>query len=1174
MRIQKLEFLAFGPFTQKVLCFDQGREGLNIVFGPNEAGKSSALRGLRDALYGIHARTSDNFVHKHQDLRIGFSLLARDGSLFSAVRRKGNTKTLLDPATDEPIVEASLTRLLSNVPRDVYESMFGIDYQALVAGGGQITRLQGQIGETLFSAAGGITRLREVRQELDEQAEALFKAGGSKPKLNAALRDYAAAVKSVRDQRLATKEYDTLRKDHDATQRELAGVEASLRSVRIDCDRLERLDQALPQLALRRQCRESLAQSADGCVLRPGFDVEFRGVKRELDLAEQKLAGDAAKLEQIDAALQGLSPPATLLAIRDEIRQLSDSLGSYRKAQQDLHPLQRKYDQSRGEAEALLRRLRPDLAWEGAESLRLSPRDRGRLTKLAGEFTRLTTDLEQTADYLAKAEERLRSAQRDLGSLGVAYDVRDFRNVVKSIQELGPLEQRQRDAERKAARGFDVLRTSLTQLGRWSGSLEDLERLALPSLATIAAHERRIADATKVSDDARAQREQIDEQLGQIATQLATLHGVTGDLPTEDTVTSSRATRDVTWQVVRAAWQSGAIDPRQIEAVDPAASPTLAGLAECYERSVENADQVVDRVRREQQRIAEQARLVADQLRRHQDLARALQRLESAQESVARTAAEWEQLWRPLAIQSGTPAEMRDWRSEVEQIRKQLPDLRALATEAGEIGQQIAASRQRLDEQLAVAGQKPLADHDSLKTGVLRCEQWLADQTELAGRRLALEARSGELAGEIETLRGKRERLDEAELAWRRSWEAALQPLGVEPESTPATVEAFQRECDELFAKIREAEGPDGFRARIQGIHEDARNFAAHVERLAQVGDISAGNDPAETAQCLLDALRRGENVEARIADLEKQRQDAARKAVELRDKVQQHRVKLRSLCEEAGAAAPEELEACWRRSEERRSREARLDELETALLKLAGGRSLADLEEEAAGAESSELTRRIGELRDQIEQLDARRGQLREQLGRLGAELLKMDGGTQAVDANAQSQAMLAKIEDLAVEYARVKLASVVLRKAVDRFAERNKDPMLHRAGEYFAQLTEGSFTDLKVDYDDQDQPILVGRRSGISVPIAGMSEGTADQLYFAMRLAFLADWLERHEPLPIVVDDILIKFDDQRALATLKVLAEFSHRTQVILFTHHRHLVELAQANLPPASLFVHHL
>jgi uncharacterized protein YhaN len=83
-------------------------------------------------------------------------------------------------------------------------------------------------------------------------------------------------------------------------------------------------------------------------------------------------------------------------------------------------------------------------------------------------------------------------------------------------------------------------------------------------------------------------------------------------------------------------------------------------------------------------------------------------------------------------------------------------------------------------------------------------------------------------------------------------------------------------------------------------------------------------------------------------------------------------------------------------------------------------------------------------------------------------------------------------------------------------------------------------------------DKPALVG--------VEAMSEGTADQLFFAMRLAFLDLWMQRHEPLPLVVDDVLIKFDDDRALATLRTLVDFSRYTQVIMFTHHRHLVDLA--------------
>ena len=49
-------------------------------------------------------------------------------------------------------------------------------------------------------------------------------------------------------------------------------------------------------------------------------------------------------------------------------------------------------------------------------------------------------------------------------------------------------------------------------------------------------------------------------------------------------------------------------------------------------------------------------------------------------------------------------------------------------------------------------------------------------------------------------------------------------------------------------------------------------------------------------------------------------------------------------------------------------------------------------------------------------------------------------------------------------------------------------------------------------------------------TVGIAGLSEGSADQLYLALRLASLETYLESHEPIPLVVDDILIQFDDDR--------------------------------------------
>ncbi len=74
-------------------------------------------------------------------------------------------------------------------------------------------------------------------------------------------------------------------------------------------------------------------------------------------------------------------------------------------------------------------------------------------------------------------------------------------------------------------------------------------------------------------------------------------------------------------------------------------------------------------------------------------------------------------------------------------------------------------------------------------------------------------------------------------------------------------------------------------------------------------------------------------------------------------------------------------------------------------------------------------------------------------------------------------------------------------------------------------------------------------------------MSSGTRDQLYLALRLAALEKYMKSSEPMPFIVDDILIHFDDDRSKATLAVLAELTKKTQVILFTHHSRVVEQAR-------------
>ena len=134
MRLKRLEFKAFGPFTEQILNFDSRSPGLHIIYGANEAGKSSALRGLKALLYGFHSQTPDNFLHPYDQLLVSGCLVASDGREMSFQRRKRRIGDLLDQEGN-PLEAATLEPFLQGVNPEFFESLYGIDHRQLVAGG-------------------------------------------------------------------------------------------------------------------------------------------------------------------------------------------------------------------------------------------------------------------------------------------------------------------------------------------------------------------------------------------------------------------------------------------------------------------------------------------------------------------------------------------------------------------------------------------------------------------------------------------------------------------------------------------------------------------------------------------------------------------------------------------------------------------------------------------------------------------------------------------------------------------------------------------------------------------------------------------------------------------------------------------------------------------------------
>lgn len=207
MRFVSLDLIAFGPFTNIPLDLSGGKEGVHLIYGPNEVGKSVALRAIKSFLFGIPVRTNDNFQHENNALRIGAVLRYSDGNERALIRRKGNKNTLLD-LQGQTIDEKEISRYVAGISREVFESMYGLNAEKLVEGGKNIIKGHGEIGTTLFSAAVGISNLQDILKSLETRQEELFKPRGSTPKVNRLIKELDDLKKRRKELSLPVREWE------------------------------------------------------------------------------------------------------------------------------------------------------------------------------------------------------------------------------------------------------------------------------------------------------------------------------------------------------------------------------------------------------------------------------------------------------------------------------------------------------------------------------------------------------------------------------------------------------------------------------------------------------------------------------------------------------------------------------------------------------------------------------------------------------------------------------------------------------------------------------------------------------------------------------------------------------------------------------------------------------
>jgi uncharacterized protein YhaN len=197
--------------------------------------------------------------------------------------------------------------------------------------------------------------------------------------------------------------------------------------------------------------------------------------------------------------------------------------------------------------------------------------------------------------------------------------------------------------------------------------------------------------------------------------------------------------------------------------------------------------------------------------------------------------------------------------------------------------------------------------------------------------------------------------------------------------------------------------------------------------------------------------------------------------------------------------------------------------------------------------------------LKSEIEEMQRGVGQQQTELSRLCEE-----GNALALQQAIESHR--GQLREHVERYAALMLAEKALQAAIERFQRDHQPAVLEEARRLFAQMTNDEHVDVRHDAHDS---FWIVDRFGHERRPQQLSRGTQEQLYLAFRLAYVKHYCRDSEPLPLVMDDVLVDFDAHRQGQTLAALFDLSRDIQIIFLTCNSLTVDLVKQHCPTCNV-----
>ncbi|WP_147532304.1 YhaN family protein [Bacillus marasmi] len=1154
MRFDYLNLKAFGHFTEYHLSFDSTKN-FHLLYGPNEAGKSTTLRSINDFLYGFPQRTTDGFLHNNSKLRIEGQLRDSKGETLAFIRRKGRKDTVLD-LDGNPMNENVVEQFIHGMPNSQFSNMFALDHVILREGGESILQSGGSVGESIFSAATGINILRKVMDNLSKETSNLYKKSGSNPKLNKLLQHEKELQKKMKEAQLKIHDWKELEKRYQQGKKEIDELIDKIKNLRHNQNMLKRIRLMLPRISKRKDLNEKIEALGEIPNL-PDNIVEIRrNVENQCNEARKVIRRIEGEIEAINKQLGSISIPEKVLSQATIIDSLYRDVKSYQNNIHIIPELEGTKVQIKNQVISIMKEIdsvHADL--ENIDLFRLSAEKKETIKELIKQKPLLDSELRNLENENKKLDKDLEKKTEEFANIPELPVIEGLEAAIDKVKRAGAIEENIGELKKDCSQKEREIKDEISDLALWKGTYEEFLQFSVPILTETV--KKFVKEQNDLENELDQTKKNIKEQKNSIELYDESIRKLDSllEIPSQEQLLGTRSKRNDGWNIIRTKLQTGEWDDELLPAYTNGQNIEVV-----YEEQVRQADQLADTMRLEAEKVGEKNKLLSDIEQCKKKISGFSKEEVRIQRELLSLQTKWEELWQPLQISPLSPGEMKEWLDRYQSIHALINEYETSKEDL--LGMEEKSNNLK-GELLTVlnVNSGDLKDK-SLEDLLTFADNKLKSTRELINKENGLKTKITELNTEISDNKHEIQEQERKLERWTASWNKAIQNTSISTE-TPITVaeKLIQQyeDCTKAYEELIKIEKDK------DAVQNQISIFNERVEKLFETVGLPLNDINHDIAvNQLYSVWQQARNDKVTHANLTNQMASQQTYLKESKEEFAEADSVLNDLFKLANCKDIDDLKVIEDKFVMMKNFDQECKNIEEDMLTLGEGKSIQGLIDEAMNYDSDKIVIELDEIDHDIKTHDDTRSELEQAYGVIKKEYedIVQGNNTASVQVEQERNSIHEQIASVTDEYIQLKLASILLQRGIEDYRNKNQNPIIKRAGEIFKKLTLQSFTDLTVDYDDKDQQILMGvRKDGEKVMIDGMSDGTKDQLYLSLRIASIEKYVAENEPIPFIVDDILIHFDDKRSKETLKILKELSMHTQIIFFTHHSSLLELME-------------